>query len=123
MIDIHQQEAAASDSAKNTRPELKMLQNAIDLSKESVKLIRAAYLPHVALTGGYTISNPNVFNGFQKKFSGVWNVGVLVQVPVWNWFDGTYKVRAAKATSQIAQMNLDDTSEKSIFKSPKANSR
>lgn len=100
-----------------------MLQNAIDLSKESVKLIRAAYLPHVALTGGYTISNPNVFNGFQKKFSGVWNVGILVQVPVWNWFDGTYKVRAAKATSQIAQMNLDDTSEKSIFKSPKVNSR
>lgn len=111
-IDIHQQEAAASDSAKSTRPELKMLQNAIDLSKESVKLIRAAYLPHVALTGGYTISNPNAFNGFQKKFTGVWNVGVLVQIPVWNWFDGTYKVRAAKATSQIAQMNLDDTSEK-----------
>ena len=69
-IDIHQQEAAASDSAKSTRPELKMLQNAIDLSKESVKLIRAAYLPHVALTVAYTISNPNVFNGFQKKFSG-----------------------------------------------------
>ena len=106
------QKIASADSAKNTRPELRMLQNTVDITKESVKLVRAAYLPHVALTGGYMISNPNVFNGFQKKFSGVWNIGVLVQVPVWNWFDGTYKVRAAKAAANIAQMNLDDTQEK-----------
>ena len=66
----------------------------------------------MALTGGYTISNPNVFNGFQKKFTGVWNIGVIVQVPVWNWFDGAYKVRASKAATNIAQMNLDDTREK-----------
>lgn len=110
--DVQLQQTAAADSAKSTRPELKMLKNTVDLTKQSVKLVRAAYLPHVALTGGYMISNPNVFNGFQKKFSGVWNVGVLVQVPVWNWFDGSYKVRAAKAAANIAQMNLDDTSEK-----------
>lgn len=75
-------------------------------------MVRAINLPHVMLTGGYMISNPNVFNGFQKKFTGVWNVGVMVHVPVWNWFDGAYKVRAAKAASNIAQMNLDDTREK-----------
>ena len=33
-------------------------------------------------------------------------------MPVWNWFDCAYKVRAAKATTNIAQMNLDDTREK-----------
>ena len=110
--DLQQQQAAASDSAMTTRPELKMLQNTVDISKQGVKLVRAAYLPHVALTGGYMISNPNVFNGFQRKFTGVWNIGVLVQVPVWNWFDGAYKVRAAKAASTIAQMNLDDSREK-----------
>lgn len=110
--DLKLQQDAASDSAKSTRPELKMLQNTVDLTKQSVKLVRAANLPHVALTGGYMISNPNVFNGFQKRFTGVWNVGVLVQVPVWNWFDGAYKVRAAKAAANIAQMNLDDTQEK-----------
>lgn len=110
--DMRQQQAAVADSAKSTRPELKMLQNTVELTQQSVKLVRAAYLPHVALTGGYMISNPNVFNGFQKRFTGVWNVGVLVQVPVWNWFDGAYKVRAAKAAANIAQMNLNDTQEK-----------
>lgn len=111
-VDSEQQKIAASDSAMNTRPELRMLQNAVDISKQATNLVRAAYLPHIALTGGYMISNPNVWNGFQKNFTGVWNVGVLVQVPVWNWGDGAYKVRAAKATANIAQMNLDDTREK-----------
>ena len=111
-VDTEQQQVAAQDSAMNTRPELRMLQNTVDLSKQATNLVRAAFLPHVALTGGYMISNPNVFNGFQKKFTGVWNVGVMVQVPVWNWGEGAYKVRAAKAATNIAQMNLDDTREK-----------
>ena len=111
-VDTQQQQVAAQDSAMNTRPELRMLQNTLDLSKQATNLVRAAFLPHVALTGGYMISNPNVFNGFQKNFTGVWNVGVMVQVPVWNWGEGAYKVRAAKAATNIAQMNLDDTREK-----------
>ena len=111
-VDTEQQHVAAQDSAMNTRPELRMLQNSVDLSKQATNLVRAAFLPHVALTGGYMISNPNVFNGFQKNFTGVWNVGVIVQVPVWNWGEGAYKVRAAKAATNIAQMNLDDTREK-----------
>lgn len=89
-----------------------MLQNAVDISEQATKIVRAEYLPHVALTGGYMISNPNMFNGFQKKFSGVWNVGVMVQVPVWTWFEGTYKVRASKAATSMAQMELADAREK-----------
>ena len=111
-VDTQQQQIAASDSAVNTRPELRMLQNAIDISQQSTNLVRAAYLPHVALTGGYMVSNPNVWNGFQRNFTGVWNVGILVQIPVWNWGDGAYKVRASKAVTNIAKMNLNDTREK-----------
>lgn len=101
-----------SDSTQSSRPEIRILQNAVDMSKQNTKLIQAAFLPHVALTGGYLISNPNVFNGFERKFSGVWNVGVVVQVPVWNWFEGKYKVRASKAATSIAMMELSDTREK-----------
>ena len=101
-----------NDSIMNDRPELRMLQNTVDISKQNTKLVRAAFLPHDALTGGYLISNPNVFNGFERKFSGVWNVGVTVQVPVWNWFEGTYKVRASKAATGIAMMELSDAREK-----------
>jgi len=94
------------------RPELSMLEHAVELSRQTTNLTRAAFLPHVALTGGYMVSNPNVFNGFEKKFAGVWNVGVLVQIPVWNWFEGVYKVRAGKTATQIARLELDDAREK-----------
>ena len=107
-----EQQAALNDSSLSSRPELRLLQNVTDASKQATNLVKAAFLPHVALTGGYMISNPNVWNGFQKNFTGVWNVGVLVQIPVWNWGEGAYKVRAAKATAHIAQMNFDDTREK-----------
>ena len=98
--------------AMENRPELKLLDNALDLSRQSTKLVRAAFLPQVILTGGYMASNPNLFNGFERKLSGVWNVGVVVRVPLWNWMEGTYKVRANKIASSIVQLERDEISEK-----------
>ena len=113
-IDMSQQtdNIADKDAASNNRPELRMLQNSIEISEQATKLVRAAYLPHVLLTGGYLVSNPNVYNSFERKFAGTWNVGVIVQVPVWNWFESSYKIRASKAATCIAQMELCDTKEK-----------
>ena len=103
---------AATDTTYAARPEIQLLEHAIGISEQTTRLVRAAYLPHVALTGGYLISTPNVFNGFERKFAGVWNVGVLVQIPVWNWFDGSYKVRASKTATAIATMQLSDVRQK-----------
>ncbi len=100
------------DSTLSCRPEIRLLQNTVSLSEQATKLVQAEYLPHVALTGGYLVSNPNVFNGFQKKFSGVWNVGLLVQVPVWNWFEGSYKVKASKSATRMAELELAEAQEK-----------
>lgn len=101
-----------SDSTFSRRPEVRMLKNTVELTKQNTHLVRAGYLPHIALTGGYQISNPNVFNGFQRRFAGVWNIGILVQVPLWNWFEGSYNIRASKAATNIAMMELSDLQEK-----------
>ena len=37
---------------------------------------------------------------------------MLVRVPVWNWGDVTYKVRAAKGASAIASLELEEVKEK-----------
>ena len=97
--------------AKQNRPELKMLQNTVDLANQTTNLLKAGNLPKVLLTGGYAISNPNNFNGFEKKFAGFWNVGVLVHVPIWNWGDVRYKVRASKGAATIANLELDEARE------------
>lgn len=94
------------------RPEVRLLNDGVELSRQATKLARAAYMPQVALVGGYMISNPNVLNGFEKKFGGLWNVGVMVRMPVFDWGDATYKVRASKIATSIASLTLDETKEK-----------
>ena len=100
------------EQAAENRPELKMLQNVVDMGKQATNMLKAGNLPQVLLTGGYMVSNPNLFNGFEKKFAGVWNVGVLVRVPIWNWGDVAYKVRAAKGATTIASLQRDEIREK-----------
>lgn len=95
----------------NNRAELQMLGKAVDLYGQKVKVTRAARLPKVLLTGGYMASTPSVFNGFEKKFKGTWNVGVMMQVPIWEWNENLYKVRGAKAQVKIAQMELAEAEE------------
>lgn len=102
----------ASDTAYYGRPELSMLQNTVDMSRQATKLVRSAFLPHIALTGGFTEMNPNLFDGFHEKFSGVWNIGVVLQVPIWNWGEGKYKVRASKAATSIAELQYADARNK-----------
>ena len=97
--------------AQHNRPELKMLQNTVDLAHQATNLLKAGNLPKVLLTGGYAVSNPNTFNGFEKKFAGFWNVGVMVHVPIWNWGDVRYKVRASKGAATIANLELDEARE------------
>ena len=127
-------EVVADDIDVNTvadnRPEVKLLENTVDLSRQVTRLARASYLPQILLSGGYSATNPNLYNGFERKFSGAWNVGVVVRMPVWNWFEGVYKVRASKAATCIAQLEVGDVREKielqvsqSRFKMSEANRR
>jgi outer membrane protein TolC len=100
------------EQALENRPELRQLQNMVDMSKQLTNILKAGNLPQVMLTGGYLVSNPNLYNGFQRKFGGVWNVGVMVRVPIWNWGDVAYKVRASKGATTIARLKMDDAREK-----------
>ena len=103
--------AAGPSLAMQNRPELKVLQNTVDLTKQTTNMLKAGNLPQVLVTGGYAVSNPNTFNGFEKKFGGFWNVGVLVRVPVWNWGDVKHKVRASKGATTIANLEMEEARE------------
>lgn len=94
------------------RPEVNSLELATQIYKQKVNVTRAEFLPSLALIGSYAATNPSVFNGFENKFKGMWNVGVMVSVPIWHWGEGIYKVKAAKSEARIAQYQLDDAKEK-----------
>ncbi len=103
-----QQALPSVETAISLRPELQLLGSSVQLSRQATNLLRAGNLPQVALTGGYIVSNPNLLNGFEKKFGGMWNVGVLLRIPIWNWGDVNYKVRASRNATAIASLELDE---------------
>ena len=99
-------------TAFSNRPEIRSLELATQIYNQKVNVTRAEHLPSVALMGNYIVTNPSVFNSFENKFKGMWNVGVMVQLPIWHWGEGMYKVKAAKAEARIAQYQLQDAREK-----------
>ena len=99
-------------TAYANRPEIRSLELATQIYKQKINVTRAEHLPSIALMGNYMVTNPSVFNSFENKFKGMWNVGVMVQIPIWHWGEGIYKTKAAKAEARIAQYQLLDAREK-----------
>lgn len=99
------------DGNYENRHELKLLNDAIDISRQQTKIARAAYLPQVALMGGAVFSNPSVYNGFERKFKGALNVGVMMRIPVFDWGENLYKIRASKCATRLAQLEYSDASD------------
>ena len=99
-------------TAYENRPEIRSLELATQIYKQKLNVTRAEHLPSIALMGNYMVTNPSVFNSFENKFKGMWNVGVMVQLPIWHWGEGIYKTKAAKAEARIAQYQLQDAREK-----------
>ena len=111
-VDPNADMVGAVETAMGNRSELRALDIAAQVKREQVKVARSEYLPNLALTAGYLVSNPSIFNGFEKKFNGMWNVGVLLKVPILTWGDRVYKVRQAKAEAAIAETHAEEVREK-----------
>ncbi len=104
--------AAGAGATVDNRPELRLLQNTVDLTRQEVNLLKAEKRPQVSLMGGYAVTNPNALNGFHRQFGGLWHVGLQVRIPLWNWGDVKYKVQAANEATTVANLELQDAREK-----------
>ncbi|MCR5820156.1 MAG: TolC family protein [Bacteroidaceae bacterium] len=100
------------ESAFAARPELQALTLAASVKDEQVKVARSEFMPNLALTAGYAATSPSLFNGFEKKLKGMWNIGVVLKVPVITWGERLYKVRQAKAEAAMAHVDVEEVREK-----------
>ena len=99
------------DFALTHRPELKSLEAVVQMNRLNERITRAGYLPTLALTGNYLASNPSVLNGFERKFRGTWNMGILLNVPLFQWGEGVYKTRESHTKTLSAEWQLIEASE------------
>ena len=106
------QASADLNEAFMNRNELRSLDLATKIYKRKERIALAEMLPNVALAANYLVTNPNVFNGFKNDFAGMFNVGVMVKVPLSGWWEGTYRRNSAKAETRIKTLEWQDAREK-----------
>lgn len=94
------------------RNELKSLDLASKIYKKKERIVLADLLPTVAFSANYFVTNPNLFNGYKNDFAGMFNLGVIVRVPITAWWEGSYKRNAARAETRIRQLEWEDAREK-----------
>lgn len=82
-------------SVLGRRRELRMLRIGDSLAREGVRVAASQLQPNIVLTGSYGVSNPSMFNGYQKTWGGMFSVGVAANIPLVD-AGACYAVKAAK---------------------------
>ena len=128
---VYSSDATANvNEAFANRDELKSLELAAKIYQKKERIVLADMLPNVALSANYLVTNPNAFNGFKNEFAGMFNVGVMMKVPLSGWWEGTYKRNSARAETRIQMLQLMEAREKvelqvnqSVYKVNEANKK
>lgn len=93
------------------RPDMRALGLAVDAAGQQKKVAMSAMLPTLAVVGSYEFSNPNMYDGFKKRFKGAFSVGAMLRIPLWHWGGNYNKYRAAKSDEIVRRLELENARE------------
>lgn len=93
------------------RPELRALEQGIEAARQQKRVALSTMLPNLALIGSYEFSNPNMYDGFKKRFKGAFSVGAMLTIPIWHWGGNYNKYRAAESDETIRRLELENARE------------
>jgi Outer membrane protein len=98
-------------SLKN-RNETQLLESAIKIAQSTEKIAWSRFMPNIVGTANYVASNPNIFNGFDKNLSGMFTIGIALQMPLFHFGERVHTLNAAKRDVIIAELTRDEAVEK-----------
>lgn len=90
------------------RPDLEALRLGTEIAGHKKQVAMSAMLPNVALIGAYSFSNPNMYDGFKRRFKGAFSVGVTLTIPIWHWGGNYNSYRAAAVDETVMKLRLED---------------
>lgn len=96
----------------DSRLEIRQLKQLSNIASSNVKIMRGRYMPTLALSANYLVSNPNSYNGYENKFGGMFNAGVVLNVPIFHFGDKMHSLRAAKHQQNMINYQIQDAKEK-----------
>ncbi len=95
-----------------SRPESMMLEESVNIARSELNIARSRFMPNIVAQGNYIVSNPSLFNGFDKSFKGSFIVGVGITVPIFHFGERIHTLNAAKHNLRIAELTRDEAVEK-----------
>ena len=94
------------------RQDLEVIRQGISVLSQRDKLAMGQMLPKIAIVGAYEFSNPNLNDGFRKRFGGGFSVGATIAIPIWHWGGNYNHYRATKSATNAQRLMLEDLEEK-----------
>lgn len=94
------------------RQDLEVIRQGISVLSQREKLAMGQMLPKIAIVGAYEFSNPNLNDGFRKRFGGGFSVGATIAIPIWHWGGNYNHYRATKSATNAQRLMLEDLEEK-----------
>jgi len=95
-------------SATTNRTELKLLEQSVMLSGAGVKMMRSRFLPDIGFTANYSYINPNPYAGFSETFGGDYNLGIMLNVPIFHFGERQHTMSAARSQYRVLQLQLEN---------------
>lgn len=99
----------------SSRSEIKKLDLARNIYEQKVKIARADMMPTIAISANYLFTNPNLNDGFQNKFGGMFAAGAAIKIPIFHGEEALFRTRKAKAEATYTQIRLDDARQKILL--------
>ena len=96
----------------DSRIELKKLDQLNKIENSKIKIMKGRFMPTIALSANYLVSNPNSYNGYENKFAGMFNAGVVVSIPIFHFGDKIHTLRSARYSQKIVDYQIQEAREK-----------
>jgi len=101
--------SSLTELALAQRPELSAIASKIAAAEQALKAARGEYMPSIALEGRYEYMKGDFRD---LKGGDHWTVGMVAQLPIWNWGKTTAKVREAQSQLSQARIEHDKTKDR-----------
>lgn len=102
--DIEVSLESLTQQAMEKRPEIKSLQNRIEIAKKSVSLVRSQRFPQISALYSWSYKRPN--REYEKEFYDSWTVGLNAQLNIFDWGGIHYQIKQAELQKRQAEEGM-----------------
>jgi len=95
----------------SVRTEYALLKKQLELKRQQVRLTRSDFLPQLGVTGGYNYINGVKLNDTKLFDNASFYAVVSLKIPLSQWYEGSNRVRSAKADVRIAEYQMQETTD------------